>query len=307
MPVFNLLYCSKNFRKTTGSFWNYYPDDQSTYYVGNDERTKTFYTMKNSESFDYKTKLVGNLPAGNNPELEDIKIVVPLKNLSRFIFNLNFSMINTEIELILKWSQNCVLTERVIREQKDATQNPAQDAVVGINTPSDLKFNITDRKLYVPIVTLQEKIENKLFKGLKTGIDIDFEWPIFRTQIINQPATNNLNVLTDSTFNNVDRLFVLAFPHEKDRRSFSIDYIQSIEIKYYNVLIDLQPFYDIAIKNKKQTYKAITELFNHDDYTTGNQQIYFVGKLEQDATIFFTTEELVTTGIKFEQNSLSIV
>ena len=37
MPVFNLLYCSKNFRKTTGSFWNYYPDDQSTYYVGNDE------------------------------------------------------------------------------------------------------------------------------------------------------------------------------------------------------------------------------------------------------------------------------
>ena len=26
MLMFNLLYCSKNFRKTTGSFWNYYPD-----------------------------------------------------------------------------------------------------------------------------------------------------------------------------------------------------------------------------------------------------------------------------------------
>ena len=29
-------------------------------------------------------------------------------------------MINTEIELILKWSQNCVLTEKAIREQNDA-------------------------------------------------------------------------------------------------------------------------------------------------------------------------------------------
>ena len=26
IPMYNLLYYSKNFRKTTGSFWNYYPD-----------------------------------------------------------------------------------------------------------------------------------------------------------------------------------------------------------------------------------------------------------------------------------------
>ena len=25
MSMFSLLYCSKNFRKTTGSFWNCYP------------------------------------------------------------------------------------------------------------------------------------------------------------------------------------------------------------------------------------------------------------------------------------------
>ena len=108
----------------------------------------------------------------------------------------------------------------------------------------------------------------------------------------------------------------------------------TVEIKDYNVLIDLQPFYDIPIKNKEQTYKAITELFNHDNYTTGNsltyeyfskhykliaidlskqnselknQQINFVGKLEKNATIFFITEELVTTGIKFKQNNLTIV
>ena len=134
MPMFNLLYCSKNFRKTTGSFWNYYPDKPKPGYDNEDnERQRIFYPIKDSESFDYKTKLIntlsGNADAANDvtTEPEDIKIIVPLKNLSNFIFSLNFLMINTEIALILKWSQNCVLTE------KAATQNPPQDAVPAIN------------------------------------------------------------------------------------------------------------------------------------------------------------------------------
>ena len=126
--------------------------------------------------------------------------------------------------------------------------------------------------------------------------------------VVNQPATNNLNFLIDPTFNNVNRLFVLAFPNEF---SFSKYYTPTVEIKDCNVLIDLQPFYDIPIKNKEQTYKAITELINHDNYTTRNsltyeyfckhykliavdlskqnsdfenQQINFIDKLEQNAT-----------------------
>ena len=90
MPKCNLLYYSNNFRKTTGSFWNYFPDDQKPYYVGDNEKIKVFYTIKNSKCFDYKTKLVGTLPAGNIAELENVKIVVPLKNLSNFMFNLDF-------------------------------------------------------------------------------------------------------------------------------------------------------------------------------------------------------------------------
>ena len=128
--------------------------------------------------------------------------------------------------------------------------------------------------MYVPVVTLQEKYENKLFEGLKHGIDMDFEWKRYRTQIINQPATNNLNFLIDPTINNVNRLLVLAFPNEEDRSSFSNYYTPTVEIKDYNVLIDLQPFYDILVKNKEQTYKAITELIDHDDYTTGSSLTY---------------------------------
>ena len=126
----------------------------------------------------------------------------------------------------------------------------------------------------------------------------------------------------------------MAFRNEEDRKSFSKYYTPNVEIKDYNVLIDLKPFYEIPIKNKQQTYKATTELIKDGDYTTGNslsyeyfcntykliaidlskqnsefknQQINFIGRLEKDATIFFITEELITTGLKFEQNSLTIV
>ena len=131
IPLYNLLYYSKNFRKTAGSFWNYYPDILSSGHYDPDDdnnlKKRIFYPIKNSESFDYKTKLIGTLPdatdiANNDVETElgDIKIVVPLKNLSNFMFNLDFLIINTEIELILKWSQNCVLTEKTTKQQKAA-------------------------------------------------------------------------------------------------------------------------------------------------------------------------------------------
>ena len=192
-----------------------------------------FYSIKDSESFDYKTRLVGKLPDGDNDELEDIKIVVPLKNLSNFMFKLDILLINAEIESILKWSQNCVLTEKATREAKAATPQrgaiPAQPAVDAVNTPSDLKFNITDCRLYVPVVTLQTEYQNKWYKELKTGILIDFTWSKYRSQVINQTATNNLNYLIDPTFSNVNRLFVLAFPIEKDRNSFSEYYTPTVE------------------------------------------------------------------------------
>ena len=54
-------------------------------------------------------------------------------------------MINTEIELILKWSQNCVLTSKSTRRGLPASDDdPPLPVVNEINKPRDLKFNITD-------------------------------------------------------------------------------------------------------------------------------------------------------------------
>ena len=159
-------------------------------------------------------------------------------------------------------------TRKPIAEGDDPAAEPAVDP---INRPKDLKFSNTDCKLYVPVVALQEKYENRLYEEVKTGIRIDFTWSKYRTQVINQTATNNLNYLIASTFNNVNRLFILAFPNEEDRKSFSNYYTPAIEIKDYNVILDGKTsFYDIPIKNKEESYKAITELIKNDDYATGD-------------------------------------
>ena len=103
------------------------------------------------------------------------------------------------------------------------------------------------------------------------GISIYFRWSKYRSQVISQSATNNLNFLIDSTFSNVNRLFVLAFPNEEDRNSFSKYYTPTAEIKDYNVILDREPFYEIPIKNKEETYKAITELIRNDLLRTGDE------------------------------------
>ena len=343
--MYNLLYYSKNFRKTTGSFWNYYPDMPKSGRDNNANlRQRIIYPIKRSESFNYKTKWIGNVPGVADPadgddierELENIKIVAPLKYVSNFMFNLDFLLLNSEIELILNWTEDYVLTKKATREFRAAEDGPpALDEVPAINRSTDLKFSVTDCKLYVPVVTLQTEHQNQLYKDLETGILIDFTWNKCRSQMINRTKTNNLNFLIDPTFNNVNRLFVLTFPNEEDRRSFSKYYGRTVEIKDYNVVINGEPFYEIPLKNKEETYKSITELIRNDLLRTENEfnfdyfserykliamdlskqksdlknhQINFIDRLEQNATIcYFLVEEKETTGSKLLQNSLTIV
>ena len=164
------------------------------------------------------------------------------------------------------------MTEKATREEFPSGDDPAAEpAVNAINRPKYLKFIVTDCKLYVPVVTLQTEYQNQLSKDLKTEISIDFTWIKYRSQMINQTATNNLNFLIDPTLNNVNRLFVLAFPNEEDRRSFSKYYTPTVEIKDYNVIIDGEPFYEIAIKNKEEACKPIIQLIRNNLLRTGNE------------------------------------
>ena len=41
---------------------------------------------------------------------------------------------------------------------------------------------------------------------------------------------------------------------------FSKHYVPKVEIKYFNVLIDGKPFFEIPVKNKKEAYETIIEM-----------------------------------------------
>ena len=154
-----------------------------------------------------------------------------------------------------------------------------------------------------------------------------------------QPQNNSLNYLIDSTFPNVDRLFVLSFSRNNNtnnRDSFSDYYVPNVEIKDFNVLIDGKSFFDLPVKNKEETYEKIIEVSNNNDYTTGNlldfgyfkenykliatdlskqtklkdrQQTNFIGKLDKDngETMFFITEKSEETNSNFLQNLFTII
>ena len=76
MLMYNLLEHSKNYRKTTGSLWNYYRDEPINL------------LSSNSESFKYKTSIVGKTPQ-NNDSLTNAKVVTLLKFLEEFRYTID--------------------------------------------------------------------------------------------------------------------------------------------------------------------------------------------------------------------------
>ena len=239
MPMYNLLEYSKNYEKTTGSLFNYYRDEPSEAEIANDYGAINI-SIRNSKSFDYKTEITGSLDAGED-EKEDVTIAIPLKYLGNYWRSLDIPLINCEITIVLSWYKECVLVGRVFR-------GPPAAAANRINSPTDAKFEITDCKLYVPVVTLSSENDNKLLEQLKSGFRITIKRNKSMSQMSNQNKNNNLNYLIDPTFSNVNRLFVLSFENEDDRTSYYKYYMPSVEIKDCNVLIDGNAFFELPIK-----------------------------------------------------------
>ena len=76
-------------------------------------------------------------------------------------------LINCEINLILRWSENYVLTSKATREAIPAQGGNSE--VAAVDYPTNGTFKITDTKLYVPVVTLSTENDKKLLEQLRTG------------------------------------------------------------------------------------------------------------------------------------------
>ena len=137
MLMYNLLEYSKNYRKTTGSLWNYYRDEPNNSPLNDDDPPTVNYTadpITNSKSFKCQSKITGKaLDKNNGAEQVGVKTkrnleIVPLKYLSNFWRTLDMPLMNFEVSLTLNWSENCVLTDITTQTAREAQgDNPARE------------------------------------------------------------------------------------------------------------------------------------------------------------------------------------
>ena len=130
MPMYNLIEYGDDYLKTSGSLWQYYRDEPV---LDNNNNIIDFpANNNNSISFNFKQEITGKTGNGGT---KDVEIMVPLKYLSNFWRTLEMPLINCKISRQLKWSKDIIL-------------------VAGTAANREPKFEITDTKLYFPVVTL---------------------------------------------------------------------------------------------------------------------------------------------------------
>ena len=305
MPMYNLIEYSDNYSKTSGSLWQYYKDEPDD-------------SIEDSKSFSTKVKITGKTPVDGNTK--DVEIIVPLEYLSYFWRTLEMPLINCEVNLILNWSKDCVITD----------------------STSEGKFAITETKLFVPVVTLSTQDNAQLLQKLKSGFKRIINWNKYQSNPKTCAQSRYLNHLVNPSFQGVSRLFVSCFKNENDRTSHSTYYLPKAEIKDYNVMIDGKNFFDQPINSDLKTYENIRKIATGqgDDYTTGClldytyfkkyykmiaidlskqqaldadpraiQQINFTANLDRDGntTMFFIIDEAKETVLDFSQGTVKVL
>ena len=114
--------------------------------------------------------------------------------------------------------------------ERDAEDyNPAIDALTGLD------FQITDTKLYIPVVPLSKENDTKLLEQLKIGFKRTTKWNKYRSQMTTQPQNNNFNYLINPTFTNVNRLFFLSLQRIAGENNTTKDYRDFFHIIMYQI------------------------------------------------------------------------
>ena len=246
--------------------------------------------------------------------------MVPLKYLSNFWRTFEMSLINCEVSLILTLSSTCVIA----------------------NSTGAGAFEITDTKLYVPVVTLSRQDNAKLLQQLNSSFKRVGNWNKYLSKPKLLAQNPNLNHLVEPNCQGVNRLFVLAFENDTQRTSHTDSYLPNIQLKDYNIMINGENFFEQPIKNNKVTYENIRKIATGqgDDYTNGClidypyfkesykviavdlskqqaldadpraiQQINFTANLDRagNTIIYFILEEAKETILSFAQGTVKVL
>ena len=106
-------------------------------------------------------------------------------------------LIDCEISLTLNWSKKYFL-------------------VIGTAGNQKSKFTITNTKLYAPVVIVSTQDNAKILKQLEPGFKRTINWNKCPSKITTQTQNRYSDFLIDSSFQRVNRLFVLPFEKEND-------------------------------------------------------------------------------------------
>ena len=331
MPMYNLLEYSDNYQDSTGSLYQFKRDEPP------DDNANVAY---NTTSLGYKSKLISGTDDNN---VNNVKLVVPLKYISNFFRSLEMLLVNCKIDLELTWHKDCMIS--------------GVDAAAG----QVVSFMITNTKLYVPIVTLSTKDNTSLTKQLNEGFKRTIYWNEYVSKPFTEQVANKTGITRfplDAAFQGVNRLFVLAFEDTRAdeaadapapqnlaanrliRTSYRKYFVPRVYITSYNVLIDGRNFYDQPINDSIRKYDEIRKIATGkgDNYATGClldynyfkrnyqliavdlskqrepdadpraiQQIEFIGMLKTRSNVFAVLEKSKETILEFYKGTAKVM
>ena len=207
MNLYNMLEYSDNYADTAGSLYQYKrpePRDANGNVVNLATTLSSFKYQSGLAQKQLTTPNSENVPANADPNFptvhriwKNIKIVVPLKYISKFFRNLELPLINTKLYMELNWTKYSVLC----KQNKNSI------------------FQITKGELHIPVVTLNTENNNKLSELLSKGLERTVVWNEYKSKIetVNVAANDNnfKRTTLDVSFQGVSKLFAAAFETEE--------------------------------------------------------------------------------------------
>ena len=149
-----------------------------------------------------------------------------------------------------------------------------KDNIYDDNNDNNIISTITDTKLFVALVTLSTRHNQKFSKLLSKRFEGSLYWNEYKIKSENKNTTNEYRYFLDSNFVGVKRLFVLVYSNQdKDSKISKTQryYLRKGIIDNYNVIINGKNIYDHVVDSDIKQYEEIRKLTTGkiEGYTTG--------------------------------------
>ena len=124
---------------------------------------------------------------------------MPLKYSSKFWRSLEIPLFNCKVELKLRWAKHCVLSVA------------GADNANGNNNDNNVIFIIKGTKLYVPVVTLSARDNQKLSKLLSKRFERSIYWNEYKAKSDDKNTASEVRFFLELNVFRVNKLFVLVY------------------------------------------------------------------------------------------------